>query len=71
MCDGRDAWEEQDERDLKLGVPGSKFRVPRTSDLEPSSVSPFPPVSRGDATSQGTDGAANRYGEIRPGIENL
>jgi len=46
MRDGRGAREKQDGRDSKFEVPGSMFRIPRTSDLEPSSVWPFPPVSR-------------------------
>jgi len=55
-------------------IRSSKFRVPRNSDIEPSFVSPFPPVSpvsRGDATGQGMDGEADHYGDIRPGVENL
>jgi len=32
---------------IQFEVRGSKFRKPRTSDLEPSSVSPVPPVSLG------------------------
>ena len=35
----------RERRDPKFEVRGSKFRKPRTSDLEPSPVSPFPPVS--------------------------
>ena len=41
----RDGHAKRDRRDPKFGVRGSKFRKPRTSDLEPSRVSPFPPVS--------------------------
>jgi hypothetical protein len=64
----------QDGRDSKFEVPGSMFRIPRTSHLEPSSASIFPPVSRvlgDDTTRQGKDGEVDCYGEIRPGVENL
>jgi hypothetical protein len=50
--EARDVRERRDERercDLKFEVQGSKFRNPRTSDLESSLVSPVslvPPVSR-------------------------
>ena len=70
----RDAREKQDGRDSKFEVPGSMFRIPRTSDLEPSAVALFQQVSRisrGDATGQGTDGEADHDGDIRPGVENL
>jgi len=45
----REARDVRERRDPKFEVLGSKFRKPRTSDLEPSSVShvtPFPQVSR-------------------------
>jgi len=45
----RDKQDVRDRRDLKFEVRDSKFRKPRTSDLELSPVSPFPsvpPVSR-------------------------
>ena len=35
---------------------------------------PFPPVSRvsrGDPAGHGTDGEADHYGDIRPGVKNL
>src|SRR6267143_5953715 len=41
----RDARDWRERRDLKFEVQGSKFRKPRTSDLEPLSFSPVPPVS--------------------------
>ena len=40
------ARDEQAIRDKKFEVPGSKFRKPRTSDLEPLSISPVPLVSQ-------------------------
>ena len=70
----RDAREKQDGRDSKFAAPGSMFRIPRTFDREPSSASPFPPVSRvlgDDTTGQGMDGEVDCYGEIRPGVESL
>src|SRR5438552_2135605 len=36
----------RERRDPKFEVQGSKFRKPRTSDLEPLSISPVPQVSR-------------------------
>ena len=71
MRDGRDAPGKQDGRDPKFEVRGSKFRIPRTSDPEPSSVSLFSPVSRGDSSGQGTDGEADHHGDIRSGVEDL
>ncbi len=38
----RDARDWRERRDLKFEVQGSKFRKPRTSDLEPLSFSPVP-----------------------------
>jgi hypothetical protein len=38
----RDKQDVRDRRDSKFEVRGSKFRKPRTSDLEPSSFSPVP-----------------------------
>ena len=38
----RNKQDECDRRDPKFEVLGSKFRKPRTSDLEPSSISPVP-----------------------------
>ena len=35
--------DERERRNPKFEVQGSKFRKPRTSDLEPSPVSPVPP----------------------------
>lgn len=69
MRDGHDAREKQDGRD-------SKFEVLNAADFgpQPSPVSPFPSVSRvsrGDPAGQGTDGEADHYGGIRPGVENL
>jgi hypothetical protein len=46
-CGKRDGHAERDRRDPKFEVLGSKFRKPRTSDLESSPVSPFPLVSLG------------------------
>jgi hypothetical protein len=45
MRDGRDGREKRDRRDTKFEVLGSKFRKPRTSDLEQSSVSHVMQVS--------------------------
>jgi hypothetical protein len=52
--EGLDCWavtretrDMREQRDPKFEVGGSKFQKPRTSDLEPSSVSFVPPVSRG------------------------
>jgi hypothetical protein len=43
----REVRDRRERRDPKFEVLGSKFRKPRTSNLEPSSVSLVPPVSRG------------------------
>ena len=49
----RDTRDWRERRDLKFEVQGSKFRKPRTSDLEPLSFSPVPPVSLGYPASPG------------------
>jgi hypothetical protein len=60
----RDKQDVRDRRDTKFEVLGSKFRKPRTSDLEPSSVSPvalFPPVSLVSLESGTGDCSRNVY----------
>ena len=43
--DGRDGQEHRVRHEPTCDVRGSEFRKPQTSDLEPSLVSPVPPVS--------------------------
>jgi hypothetical protein len=63
----------RDGHDPKFEVHGSRFRKPRTSDLEPqtTSVATVSLVSRGDLAGLGTAGEVDHYGDIEPGVESL